>query len=285
MTEFARPSYLLRMLHEKFPARFGEILGLGDEAKLSDFWGRMLPNSIELRSHPCFRGTGPANWTRIVPLTLHEDAGPYSKKKSTNVVSFNGLFGTGGEKLCQFVICSWIKEGHPSPGDLAAFWDPIMADFNELAVTGMGRWKLFILLAKGDMEQRSVGWGLPSYNSEEPCTECRANRTNLPFTDLRADSRWRTTELASTASFLNRARRPLHPLLSSSFVWRGLFPLDIMHLLDCNGVTNIIGGSLIRGLVLSERRLGGTQEERMNEINRRMAVFLSERPGTPRMPP
>ena len=109
VTEFVRSSYLLRMLHEKFPARFGEILGLGDEAKLSDFWGRMLPNSIELRSHPCFRGTGPADWKRIVPLTLHEDAGPYSKKKSTNVVSFNGLFGTGGEKLCQFVICSWIK--------------------------------------------------------------------------------------------------------------------------------------------------------------------------------
>ena len=186
----------------------------------------------------------------LFPSPLNEDAGAFTKKKSSNVLSFSSMFGRGGEKLCQWVIASWIKDkdNKPTQADLEAIWHPILADVQELAVTGVGPWRCFLLFAKADLEARTVGWGLPLYNGPEPCTECRSNRTNLPYTDVRADSLWRATEISRTADWIARARIPLHPLLSSSFLWRGFLPLDLMHLLDCNGVANIVGGSIIRGL-------------------------------------
>ena len=87
------------------------------------------------------------------------------------------------------------------------------------------------------------------------------------------------------AHTLRERDSPLHPLLASRFAWRFLTPLDLMHVGDCNGVANIIAGSVIKPLVLYERRLGNNQEERLQAINERMQRFYDERPGYSRMAP
>ena len=223
-----------------------------------------------------------------MPCTIFEDAGPFTKKLSCNVVSFGGLFGRGGDKLSQFPICAYLKVKE-SADDHAAMWSPILKDFEDLAIRGVGPWKFFLLFAKSDLEVRTVSWGLPSYNGPQPCTECLADRdtsaTGNPFTDLRPGASWRRTELASTEAFLARARLPLHPLLTSSFFWRGFLPLDAMHLLDCHGVTNNLGGSIIHYLVQSCHALGRNQQVRMLAINTRMADWQRGQPGISRMPP
>ena len=39
-----------------------------------------------------------------MPLSLHEDAGPYTKVKSANVLSFHPLLGLGSERETNFTI-------------------------------------------------------------------------------------------------------------------------------------------------------------------------------------
>ena len=80
MTHFVKPSTWLELLHRHFRASFEELLG-ADPDYLADFWAAMLPRSAELRDHPLFQNTTRAEWRHIVPLTLHEDAGPFTKKK------------------------------------------------------------------------------------------------------------------------------------------------------------------------------------------------------------
>ena len=58
-----------------------------------------------------------------------------------------------------------------------------------------------------------------------------------------------------------------------------------MHVFDCKGVANIVGGSIIHHLVLSCQALGRTQALRLLEINRRMALWQQGRPGASRMAP
>ena len=54
---------------------------------------------------------------------------------------------------------------------------------------------------------------------------------------------------------------------------------DGMHIMDCNGVANIVGGSVIRHLVENEARLGDTQQARMDSINVQMRLLPSKIQG------
>ena len=220
----------------------------------------------------------------MVPLTLHEDAGPYSKRKSATIISFSSFFARSGDKLCQYPVASYVKEGPASEAQLHQLWTPILQEFERLARDGIGEWRFILLFCEGDMEVRSNSWGLSQLNSWNPCSECLAHRgAEMPFTDLRADAAWRRTTTLDSAAYFDRARKPLHPLLASSFSWRWMTPLDAMHVCDCNGVTAIVAGSVIRPLVLRDHRLGRSQQQRLDAINARLLAFYNARPNYSRM--
>ena len=284
VTDFARPSSLLKLLLDNYPAKFEQALGCDDQELLAGFWQELLRRAPEVRNLAWCRGTTYDDWKRMVPLTMHEDAGPYTKRLSANIVSFGGLLGRGGEKMCQYPIISYIKERRPTDEELESMWNPILLDFEDLAHRGVGPWRFVLLYVKSDLEVRSVVWGLPSFNSTEPCTECRADCSGRPFTDLRTNASWRDTVLDSSAAFLERARRPLHPLLSSSLFWRGFMPLDLMHLLECNGAANIVAGSILQPLT-QRRELGASQAQRLAHINSLMLEWQQGHRGMIRMPP
>ena len=126
---------------------------------------------------------------------------------------------------------------------------------------------------------------MQSYSGEEICTECMCNRGAIPFTDFRADCAWRRTIIGDSAGYFARCRLPLHPLLSSSFAWRGFTPLDFMRVADCNGVTCIIAGSVLHPLVMSEASLGNNMDGKMATLNTQLKRFYDERPGCNRMAP
>ena len=79
---------------------------------------------------------------------------------------------------------------------------------------------------------------------DEICGFCLANRTDMPYTDLRP--RWRATEIGTTVAFKERLKRPLHPLADAPFF---TFWLDIMHLWDCKGVWPLLMGGALWMLV------------------------------------
>ena len=58
---------------------------------------------------------------------------------------------------------------------------------NDVAVDETGRrYGFVVLFGKADRE-KAVHWGLKSYNDEQDiCDHCPANRTTMPFTDLRS---------------------------------------------------------------------------------------------------
>ena len=115
-----------------------------------------------------------------------------------------------------------------------------------------------LLFDKGDGEAHHIGLGLPGYNSKyRVCGYCHADKDGLPWTDLRRCSLWRSIQL-SNIQFL-AACRPGHPLVHSRF-WNRFCPrLDIMHAMDCKGLTAIVAGSVFDKLVRYEGTLGATK--------------------------
>ena len=131
-----------------------------------------------------------------------------------------------------------------------------------------------------------------------------------PFTDLRDDAAWRPTEnmalfffplfffsliahfslLFFSSSFLfsfsdlafvlyqQRLRQPLHPLAASHyFCARWFFFLDLMHLMDCKGVTAIVAGSVL-GILVRRPALGTNKAARLVAINQHRADWYTAHP-------
>ena len=286
VTHMVLPSRLIEMLQTKFPTKFATLLGAA-ESKLQTFWSRF-------RAHPDFQkhvASFPAlahlqehDWSKMVPLTFHEDAGPYIKGASVNIISFTGLLGRGPEKTSQYLVASYIKEGVADHADVVAMWAPILADMQKLVTEGIGGYRFLLLFMKADLEVRSNSWGLSSYNGTHPCTECICNRADIPWTELSGEAKWRKLPPLTKTTYFARARSPLHPVLGSPFAWRWFCPLDLMHIADCNGITNIAAGSVIKPLVFGEHSMGRTQEQRLATLNKKLSEFYAERPGHSRMP-
>ena len=177
----------------------------------------------------------------------------------------------------------------------ASLWKATVDDFEALC-TGRVRgrviaprpddrcFKFVVLFAKADEKTRSDDWGLPHHNAaDECCPECCGNRTSRPVTDLQGSAAWRTTMITSVRPYVERMRKPLHPLASSKLMWRGLFYADYMHICDVHGCNAIIYGSLICILLL-DPRLGRTKAARLHSVNKFMAEWYEENPGVAKLP-
>ena len=135
------------------------------------------------------------------------------------------------------------------------------------------------LVVEADEETHVASWGLPSYNDAlEPCSECMADREHRPYTDLSRGALWRPTERMPLVAYMIRFREPLHPLVTSGFMSRWLMFLDLMHLMDCKGVSAITYGGVMAFLKV-DGRLGNNIATRMRNINTAMRGWYERNPG------
>ena len=287
----ASPYRLAQTLHSRYPEKFVTMMGL-DENVIGDFWRGFLGevDHREFPGPPSLRHleVGDPAWRRIVPIVLHEDAGPFAKGQSVNILSWSSLLGAGGEKLAQLPIASYIKEGGVStalsPVQQGQLWTPILQDFERMLAEPIGGWRfLVVFFCKGDLEQRSVGWGLASYSAAQPCSQCCADRGGTSWTEFRSDAAWRATVLTTKAAYFARARQPLHPLMTSSFSWVYMFPPDLMHVCDCKGTASTLAGSVLLPL-LYDPRLGATIEARLLTLNTSLKAYYRAHPLLSRVP-
>ena len=65
--------------------------------------------------------------------------------------------------------------------------------------------------------------------------------------------------------------------------WRFFFFLDTMHVFDCKGVASTIAGSLVTALT-RDRRLGPTQQHRLNLVNTKLRSFYAGHQGVHKLP-
>ena len=117
------PSVIFRNMHRRSRHRFVKHLG-ADSSSLQSFWTGLFasPAGRELRArHNFLRHKSPWDLRHTIPLALHEDAGPYAKKKSCNVITFFSLVGQGTELETHFLVMTELKKaGVPADkGDAA----------------------------------------------------------------------------------------------------------------------------------------------------------------------
>ena len=92
-----------------------------------------------------------------IQLTVHEDAGPCSKRLSAACVSFSALLAEGCEKVILFPIATAIVN-KDTDDDL--IWSLILQDLADLTVgPDDDCWDIALFFAKADEEQRSGKWG------------------------------------------------------------------------------------------------------------------------------
>ena len=293
------PSVIFRTLHQHYPQEFIRRLG-ADSDRLAEFWRCFSsgPNKQWVRRHPILQTLSREQLALTIPLCIHEDAGPITKKSSANCISIAGLLGSGNEKLTHWLCSTYIKK-KKGEIDNTAMWNALIADLEALSSGEIGgsivapvggtdslqKWRFVCLFAKADEQVRCDEWKLIHYNGAPfCCSECFANRSTIPWTDMRRGARWRQSESMDAEIYKGRCHAPLHPLISSKLFWRLFCVLDIMHILDCKGMSSTIYGSALGMLLHEEVRLGTSQVARMQQINFKMQLWYSTRPGTYRLP-
>ena len=297
---FLKPSMLMQYILSNFPKKFKVIFG-ANRAKLAEFWEGLLssPFGRELGSlNPMVGGKTLQELSNCIPICLHEDAGPYAKGHSMNIINFSSLLARGPQESTKFIITSHIKtaEEKPNSESLAKFWAEIIADFDELAASdklvdpsdGGDQWRVILLFGKGDMEMRVQTWGLPGWqHAIDVCPNCMANRAERPYTDNRQSAGWRPTSLQSMPNsfFMDRLAQPRHPLTLSKYFHKWFAILDVMHVMDCKGVTSHVAGGVLRYLIVNEERLGRNQDMRLANLNLKMDKFQTKNKTPSRMPP
>ena len=181
---------------------------------------------------------------------------------------------------------SYIKVKGSDPATQQAGWDFFLGDLEELAggIDPDGVpfaedndgtiWSGCPLFGKPDCEQL-VAWGGQSYNSaDEVCSWCLANRTDRPYTDNLASAAWRATEHFSNRDFLARIDSR-HPLANCIHVHRHFVRADAIHIVDHNGLSCIVIGSVISRLVKYEPRLGRNQDAWLETLNAEIDEYWS----------
>jgi hypothetical protein len=107
-------------------------------AYLEEFWTRLKASPMGgemIAMHPYLRDV--TDFRHIIPISLHFDAGPFTKNRSVMVVSWGGAtrYSTGNEAFCRFLVGTWIKESGQSPNE-NKLWRELRHSFAQL---GTGR--------------------------------------------------------------------------------------------------------------------------------------------------
>jgi len=281
-THFIKPTNLMRLMLHDYPREFKLRFG-AEVAKVRSFWQTQIDSPVRpnwANEHSILKGKSVDDLAHTIPIAVHQDAGPCTKTKSADCISFSSLLAEGGEKVTKLLLATCVAD---SNNDWQV-WREVLKDLDEAATRGVDGWFLVLLFGKADEEQRSQKWRVPHYNDvAEICSECLCNRSNRPFTDLSRTARWRPTEKIPKELYFARIKSPRHPLVESRYFTRWFFFLDCMHMLDCKGVAGIVYGSLLCYLS-TLARLGPNIAARLLVINDERDEWYTRHPGMVRLP-
>jgi len=289
------PSTIIKVAAQDYPTLFKKYFG-ANARKVEMFWRGFFESGFNREwaaAHPCLHGKSLEQLRNSIPITIHEDAGPISKNLSANCISFSSLLGEGDEKVTKFLSFTYVK-GRKTINTRIA-WDAFLEDLHHVSTGFVGgapvapidndsRWTFIAMFAKGDEECHANSWGMPHWQGAgEPCSECRANRGARPWTDLNRRAAWRDHVIQDKAAYVARIRVPAHPLVESFFFSRWCAFPDLMHMMDCKGVSASVLGGVLQQLIV-DVRLGGSQEARLDRINALLVTWYNDHPGSNRLP-
>ena len=97
VTHILYPHLLFEFLAVNHRRQFLQYMA-STQRELADFWEGLLrsPYGVRLRAHPHIRGLNIEDLSLCIPLTVHGDAAPYGKRRSTLLVQWGPVLGTVG---------------------------------------------------------------------------------------------------------------------------------------------------------------------------------------------
>ena len=294
ITHHLPPSNVIKMIFSYNRKKFGTIFG-ADKVKLKRFWSDLFSSDEGKefqRLHPNLTGRTPEELETSIPFIVHEDAAPYGKKSSVNVLQWGPLLTHGSDIESRFVHHNYIaKKGAPAETARKAwniFWKEVehMAHGCDIYGNRFARdedgtvWKFIFTFSLSDFDMDREH-GLPNFNRGELfCKHCKATnfgkavRDKYPFADVGPNALWRDQLVTDNNAFKQRLNAA-HPLTDSKYFNKYTCRNDLMHCMDHHGVWSVIFASVLLYLILNDGvpTLGDTQQRRLDTINGLLTRF------------
>ena len=248
VTTTVAPSDVFSLVHKHNRHKFTFIFG-AEKDRLRKFWTGLFASDegAELRNlHPMLQGRSVEQLCSAIPVVVHEDAAPYTKRSSCSVVTWGSILCKGTDIQVKFLHHTEARATGLPANSCRLAWKSFFDQMDALAegihlASGAYAaqdpdgtvWRCILLFGKCDLEQL-VRWGHRSYNDDMICSSCNCDRSGLPWTDLRANAPWRATEVVSDEEYRLRIT-PGHPIAASMYFNKYFFRYDVMHLMDLNG--------------------------------------------------
>ena len=154
-----------------------------------------------------------------MPLAMHVDAGPISKKSSAKIIQWSSLTGAG--EVCQrhFLACSWAPKHHRGAN---AAWAALDQSFRAMRLGSWpegegepgqplaGQWKACLLFIKADNEGLSTHLSLPLRHRGRP----QRDRSRFGRKERTSPRRCARSKLASS-----EAQRQVSGLCGPPALW------------------------------------------------------------------
>lgn len=258
---------------------------------MQSFWKDMQGNPFYL-THPVRERGG--HDLRAIPLSLHGDGVPVSGvgkswSKSLDIYSWTSMLAHGqtvdtmyliyllNPKLCVklpgrdlqsefFQVLKWsfywlFLGQWPRRDHKEQPYPPGSPEAQKAGSPLAGGFFGVLWCIKGDLEHMTKVFGLPRWDSQNPCALCAANTTDTPWTDARSQAAWRQ-KVWTNASW--REHRPEHhPLFDLPGCGILAFTPDIMHTLHLGVYQHLLGSTL---QLLVGHIMPGTPEQNIERI-------------------
>ena len=268
-------SALYHNLHDAFVS---SVLG-GKEDNVGKFWAEMKKHPFVL-ARPELQNQ--AALKKVVPIAIHGDGVSYMQAmraggKTLEVLSWSSLLSSSGPtKHTNYLIFLLVKNVVKDYG-LGQTWPRVWkilcwslealnsglwpmtnwdggdfeedtADFKNRGKALAGGFSATLFLLRSDLEFLANHFKLNNYNSNFPCSLCKADRDteSLPWTDCRAAAGWRATVWTRDAW---AAENPnCHPLFRMPGAGLDLVSPDLMHCKHL-GTDQLLLGSALTWLI------------------------------------
>ena len=131
VNSFVYPHDVIALMSRRFPEQFRTHLG-ADPGRLRAFWasfGESEAGRSFMQNHPHLRSRDDLD--HVIPLFIHADGFPVSKKQSAVELQWGSLTGRGTDRQVLFTSSVWVHDESPLP---TLAWHYFGYDLETLAV-------------------------------------------------------------------------------------------------------------------------------------------------------
>ena len=270
----------------------------GTEASCETFWNNHSADDPKFFDNPYYNDA--TNKKGAVPLMLFGDGASHAEYDSVVGLGMRSLLTKEQISNSMFLLAclpksATAKDAVSDKDSWKEIWKVIVWDFTFLSigvhptVDHLGKaWpsnserankagqklcpnsKLHgvIWVLAGDYEFMENEYGLSHHSSNNPCSWCACNKSDVPFNDFSASALWK--DAIRTVAYHRSNPISQHLVLTIPGVVFDMFHLDVLHCLDL-GISVHIFGNLFWDLCADQ--IPGTRQKALADLNKDIQEF------------